>query len=271
MVSFKQFLIVTSLLLSRIAAAPLPTSELSVVAAEVRAIDNFAIESRDLSDHSIVDIQARKTKSKKPKATKPKTGKPKTPKPKTPKTKKPKNPTKPTKPKKPANGAACPMKKPKDPKNPKNPRSLERREGPLKPAKSDQDIGEDMYVLSAKGKVVVTNMSGCTAIFFWDASDIPSVFHIFCGDETDKTWEAIDKVGSKAKAFSIIASDKKRYENAQKEIVGYAENEGWGKLEETKQELYKTDKSGKTVLKFTATAGSRTITEAKYPNPNLDC
>ncbi|KAJ4296814.1 hypothetical protein N0V90_006862 [Kalmusia sp. IMI 367209] len=56
------FLIATSLLLSEIAAAPYPASELSVASAEVRAVNDFAIASRDLNDVSVVDIEVSKDK-----------------------------------------------------------------------------------------------------------------------------------------------------------------------------------------------------------------
>ncbi|KAM3075827.1 hypothetical protein ACMFMG_007952 [Clarireedia jacksonii] len=49
MVSFKKLFFATSLLLSGVAAAPSPAGTLSVAAAEVRAVNDFAIESRDLN------------------------------------------------------------------------------------------------------------------------------------------------------------------------------------------------------------------------------
>lgn len=122
-----------------------------------------------------------------------------------------------------------------------------------------------------EGKVVVTNLTGCITLILWDASDIPTFFHISCGDEVEKTWQAIDKVGSRAKAYSTVASHEGRYKNAQKEIEDHAKSEGWAELEESKEELYITNFSGKMVWKLSATAGNRTITSAEYPKPNPAC
>jgi hypothetical protein len=137
-------------------------------------------------------------------------------------------------------------------------------------ASSPLDISEDTYVLAASGKVIVTEMSGCTAVFLWDEKNHPSVFHILCGDETKKAWVAIDKVQRKAKAFTIVASDQKRYNNAKKEITEYAENEAWPALHEEHFPLYKLDPTNKKWHTFTATAGSRSITTGTMDNPH-DC
>jgi hypothetical protein len=289
MLSLKHLCFITYILLSGVAAAPLPTNELSVAtvdkvlavnyfktksrdlsdgtvveiaAAEIRGTSDFAIESRDLIDASMFDVEVRKVN---PKSTK-KPKKPEPTKPKKPTTTKPKKPTIPKKPKSPkkpntTDGAVCSIKKPG---------GLERREGDLRPAASAENIDEDMFVLAATGKVVVTNLSGCTALFLWDADNKPSVFHMFCGDEIKKSWQAIDEVGRKAVAFSIVASDKDRYKNTREEIVNYAENEGWPTLTEMlveKEEFYEIDRSEATRLKLVATAGSRTIERIAYPNP----
>lgn len=217
MVSDKNFIIGASSILSRAVATPLPEHELSVSAAEVRDIDNWPRNSNVVF---VPNIKAGSVKKQTPEERKPKT----TPKLKT--TPRPKTP--PSKPPTPKTTKATTTKKPKTCKiKPKKPLDLERREGSLKPAKNPQDIDENKYVLSASGTVVVTNLSGCTALFFWDEDSKPSLFHIFCEDESAKTWEAIDKVGRKAVAYSIVASKKIRYDNAKKEIVDYAENEGW--------------------------------------------
>ncbi|KAH6613823.1 hypothetical protein C7974DRAFT_417577 [Boeremia exigua] len=270
MVSVKNIVIAASLLLNGVVAAPVLDREQGAAAVDIRAIDKIPVQSRNLNEAPVAAFGVSKAKDQKAKtpAPKPKTPapKPKTPapKPKTP-APKPKTPQPQPKPKpkpttpQPTKPKTCKLKKP---------RSLERREGPLKPAKSAKDINEDMYVLSATGEVVVTNLSGCTALFLWDDKDRPSVFHIFCGDETAKAWEAIDKVGRAAKAYSIVASKESRYKNTKKEIVNYAENEGWPALKEDIQGLYDLDATSKTVLKLIAKAGSRTITPIRYPNPN---
>lgn len=249
MVNVRFSVILTTLLLERITAAPLSDRTLSIATVEARGVHDLYVGSRNTNGAAVIQVEARKAKDQEPKMPKPQTSKPKTPKPKTPKPPKPSKPT------------TCVVKSTR-------PRGLDRREGSLKAAKSAQDIGEDMYVLSADGRVVVTNLSGCTAIFLWDASNKPSVFHVFCGDETAKAWEAIDKVSSKARAYSIIASRLDRYNNAKKEIVDYAASEGWEPLEEQSETLYKVDKSDKTVLKLTAASGNRHIVRLPYPNPN---
>ena len=243
MVAIKQLLLATSLLLSGVTATGVGfiTSDLGVAAPEVRAVEDFAIKSRDLHDEE--EIVKRVPMPKKTKAKTPKKTKAKTPK----KTK----------------AKACAWK----PKTKKT-RSLVRREGPLVVATSQTDINEDMYVLSASGTSVVTNLSGCTAVFLWDANNVPSIFHIFCGDEKDKSWEAIDKVGSAAKAYSIVASLQARYDVAKKEIVDYAAGEGWTALTEQVERPYRVQK-GK-LVKLTVKSGSRTITRTTYDAP-ADC
>ena len=60
---------------------------------------------------------------------------------------------------------------------------------------------ENEWVLSNQvksgNKVSVVDVTGCSGFFFWDAKNIPSAFHIFCGDETSmaetppSTWATI--------------------------------------------------------------------------------
>ncbi|KAJ8069834.1 hypothetical protein OCU04_000248 [Sclerotinia nivalis] len=63
MVSFKKLFFATSLLLSGVAAAPSPAGTLNVAATEVRAVNDFAIESRDLNT---IDARAKPKKNCRP-------------------------------------------------------------------------------------------------------------------------------------------------------------------------------------------------------------
>jgi hypothetical protein len=204
MVSFNQLFVATSIILSEVVAVPFPVSKQSVAAAEVRAIEKFAIESRSLNDVSVVDISVREIK--------PKTAKPKTTKP---------QPKKPTQPKTAANGAACPTKKPK------GPRDLERR-GPLIPGDHPDNIEENQFIFAGKLKgvseVSVTNLSGCTALFFWDDRNVPYVFHVFCNEEEKKAFEAAGKVGrfmGGDNGVSIVAGSKEKFLHAKAGITRY--------------------------------------------------
>jgi len=271
MVTLKKLFLATSILLSRVAATTFLASDLSVAAIKVCTVGDFAIEPCDLYDSA--EIEKRNPMPKNPKPKKTKASKP--PKktivsnpPNSKSTSAPKSKSIST-PKPTTTNAATLSKAPACALRTKNIRSLERREGPLMPAKSPKDINEDIYVLSAEGKVVVTNLSGCTALFLWDASDKPSVFHIFCEDEVEKTWEAINKVGRKAKAISIVASSLERYNNTKMEIVEYAKAEGWPALHEEDEELYELPPPDK-LYKFIATAGSKTITRVLYPRPDCE-
>ncbi|KAF1948506.1 hypothetical protein CC80DRAFT_584842 [Byssothecium circinans] len=169
MVSVKNLFIAASLLLSGVAAAPFPASTLSVAAAEATAtIDDFAIESRDLNDVSVIDIEVRKDKRK-------------------------------------DLSAVCPTNKP---------HSLERRA--LNKGKDPNNINENQFVpaieLGVGKTAAVINLSGCTALFIWNKNDVPSVFHIFYGNEEKDAKTAIEiaEETSGATAVSIVAAKKKR-------------------------------------------------------------
>lgn len=230
MVSVKQVFIATSLLLSGVAAAPFPTSDLSVTAAEIHAINDYAIESRGLNDNSVVDIEARKSKSN------------------ISKTPKPKKPTKPKGPKTPANGAACPINKPK------GSRDLERR-GAFVRSTDPNNIDENKFILSTGVKsttVTVTDLSGCTALFFWDKNFKPSVFHIFCGEEKVRVPDAAERVGDipggTKNGVTIFAGDKDHYDAAEAAIrlynAGIDESE---RFEVNKNKEDKEDQNGRNI------------------------
>lgn len=162
----------------------------------------------------------------------------------------------------------------------KSARSLKRREGPLRPATSQLDINEDLYVVNAKGKSVVTNLSGCTAIFLWDSNNVPSIFHILCGDETPKTARAMEIVNGNqftTKAYSILANDPLRYNNVKKQIVDYAEGMEATKPKEIPLDLYKVDgsqKNGSDRLRWLTRArtesGSTYVLVDEVVNPNYN-
>jgi hypothetical protein len=183
MVAIKGVLVATFFVVGRVIAVPLPGSELSVVVSEAHGINDIAVESGDLRSVTRATIEARKDK---PKYTTP--------------TKKP---------------AKEPAKKPGKPKTcpPKRPRDLERRY--MEPGKDPQKINEHQFVIS-KASATVWNLSGCTAVFFWSQSKIPSAFHILCGpDEKADAKKAAD-VALNADAdsyFVIVAREDSNREN----------------------------------------------------------
>lgn len=305
MVYIKQIIVITSLLLGGALAAPVPDHGPSVVDSDIRAHDGLALEAHEFNNALVVDIEARQKKTKTPVVTKTKAPKPVA------SSATPKKPTASSAaPKKPTASSAAP--KPSATKTPsasgskitsapstktsaasgtkvassacvrptKSPRSLERREGHLRPTENQMDINEDLYVLNAKGESLVTNLSGCTALVLFDGNNLPSIFHMFCGDETSKTERAMEIVNGNTfttKAYAIIANDQKRYDNAKKEIVQYAKGMEAKEPSEIKQALYKVEgqerdgsERPKWLTRAKVTSGSTTIVVDKYLNPKYN-
>jgi hypothetical protein len=255
MVALKGLLIATFFIVGRVIAVPIPGSELSVTASEARGINDIAIDSRDLRSVTGAAIEAKNNKPKSTTPTKKPTKRPAT---KRPATKRPatKPSTKPaTKPGKPK---SCP---------PKRPRGLERRY--MEVGKDPQKINEHQFVMS-KASVTVWNLSGCTAVFFWNYSKTPSAFHILCGEsEQDDAKKAADlALNADADSyFTIVAASDAKYQIAHAAIEetftkynltikkkGSASEDGNGSIVEVRAEPYEQRKGQRT--KITATKGT---------------
>ncbi|KAH6629786.1 hypothetical protein C7974DRAFT_413546 [Boeremia exigua] len=184
MVSVKRIIVAASLLLSGAVAAPFPSDALSAATVGVGTANLILHESRDLYEASAVEIKAKKDKKVKPTPTK---GKPAKATPSKPKTTPNKDPKKDPK--------ACPIKpgkgKPKD--------SVQRRSGRMTSTKKLDKILENQFVLAMNlngaTSVTVDDLSGCTALFFWDKVFRPSAYHIFCGDEKMNARKAAETIG----------------------------------------------------------------------------
>jgi hypothetical protein len=184
MVSVKRIIIATSLLLSGVVAAPFPGDALSATTVGVSTTNSIVHDPHDLHEASAVEIEARKDKKVKPTPTKGKPAKATPAKLKTtPTTDFRKDPK------------ACPVKPGKG--KPKKP--VQRRSGRMTSTKDFDNILEDKYFLATSLKtatsVTVNDLSGCTALFFWDDTFRPSAYHIFCGDEKTKAKVAAETVG----------------------------------------------------------------------------
>jgi hypothetical protein len=249
------------LVVGRVFAVPLPGSELSVTASEARGIDDIAIDSRDLRKVTGTAIEA---KNNRPKFTTP------TKKPAKKPTKRPaKKPTKRPATKPAMKPSTKPATKPGKLKScpPKRPRGLERRY--MKPAKDPQKVNEHQFVIS-KASVTVWNLSGCTAVFFWNYSKTPSAFHILCGEsEQDDAKKAAD-IALNADAdsyFTIVAASEEKYEIAHAAIEetfkkyeltikkkGSTSEDGNGSIVEVRTDPYEQKKGQRT--RITATKGT---------------
>ena len=213
MVSVKRIIIATSLLLSGVVAAPFPSDALNAATAGVSTTNSVVHEFRDLYEASAVEIEVRKVKKAKPTPTK---GKPAQATPAKPKTTPKKNPKKDPK--------ACPIKAGKG--KPKKP--VQRRSGRMTSTKDFDNILEDKFVLATSLKtatsVKITDLSGCTALFFWDDTFCPSAYHIFCGDEKTKAKLAAETVGELelgTNGVAIVAGNKKKQDDAKAGIEAY--------------------------------------------------
>ena len=217
MVSVKKLLVAASILLSEVTANPLPGSERSITSAEVQSVNAYAIDSRDLNDVSALDIEIPskdkralippKTTVKEPVTTHPDDA---------PVVAKPDAET-------PANNnpaeAAPPVRLGSTPEKPAACRrfatrsELVARAGRLSPASNKNAIDENQYVTANKvggGSASVTNLSGCTALFFYDRSNVPSVYHIMCGQEYELSRDAaemVNEIGKDRNGVKIVSAD----------------------------------------------------------------
>jgi hypothetical protein len=257
MVALKGFLVATFFVVSRGIAVPLPGSDLSVTASEARGISDIAIDSLDLRGVTGATTGVRNNKPKSTTPTKKPTKKP---------AKKPaKRPTKRPTTKPPTKPATMPGKPKSCP--PKRPRGLERRY--MKPGKDPQKVNEHQFVIS-KASVTVWNLSGCTAVFFWNYNKTPSAFHILCGEsERDDAKKAADlALNADADSyFTIVAASEEKYQIAHAAIEetftkykltikkkGSTSEDGNGSIVEVRADPYEQKKGQRT--RITATKGT---------------
>lgn len=85
---------------------------------------------------------------------------------------------------------------------------------------------EDQWVTAVKvksgDKVAVTDVSGCTAVFFWNSANVPSTFHLFCGtDLADGATAAADlaEMGGVTPVHVTIAADGQAKYNSVVEVI----------------------------------------------------
>lgn len=179
MVALKRLFLATFFVAGRVTTAPVPEKGLAVTVAEIRGVSDTAIGFRDPRSVPDSTIGVRKDK---PKSTTP--------------TKKPAKEIEKKPAKKPGKPKSCP---------PKRPRDLERRY--LELGKDPQKNNEHQFVVS-KASATVWNLSGCTAVFFWNFSMTPSAFHILCGsnEEEDGAKAAEIAVSAGADSYFVIVS-----------------------------------------------------------------
>lgn len=282
MVSVKKLLIATSLLLSEAAASPFPASKQSVAAAEARTANDFAIEARDLNDVSVADIEAPSKDKRVVVPLKPVTG-PKVPvHPEVPPVEAPPAGTRPdgegpapgTKP----DGESSPGTKPDENappprlgQEPEKPMCKLSKRGDLYQGSDVNAIQEDQYMMAGRVRndpATVTELSGCTALFFYDSKFRPSVFHVMCGEEKQRGNEAAQKVKNARldtdnKGVRVMASDATRYNNAVEGIKEVLPNI---EVVNPVTDLYDdTPTKGTTTrVKITSTPGSTDVTKGTH-------
>lgn len=110
--------------------------------------------------------------------------------------------------------ASCPLKRSRY-----IPRALEKSQVS---AKTDDTwlLYENQWVTAVKvkagDKVAVTDVSGCAAVFFWNAANIPCTFHLFCGtyleDGATAAADIADMGGVKPVHVTIAANGVETYD-----------------------------------------------------------
>ena len=160
----------------------------------------------------------------------------------------------------------CPIRKPRNLRFMR--RVIERSQ---KAAKTNGawELYENEWITSVKvksgDKVNVVDLSGCSAIYFWDSASIPSVFHIFCGEEavdSAKAAEELSEMGRNPIFVTVGAPSKTKFETIRSAI-----RKEFPDLDETKDfraETYdnKARAAGE-VWQYEATAGTRAVTKRK--------
>jgi hypothetical protein len=117
-----------------------------------------------------------------------------------------------------------------------------------------------MQIQANGGHATVTDLSGCTALFFYMSTTLRRAVHITCGNE-----EADAKIATQAAAgadsVTIGASDQKFYDNAVKGIHAAKAN-----MKINNGRIYDKNKvSNDKAVTFTGSGGSTTISEGTGP------
>lgn len=87
------------------------------------------------------------------------------------------------------------------------------------------ELDENEWVPSANvrnsDKVSAVQLSGCTAVFFWDRDNIQSVYHILCGNEAVDGQSAVYDVSDSCSTIVAvtIAAGKQAYFDTMKSII----------------------------------------------------
>ena len=160
----------------------------------------------------------------------------------------------------------CPIKKPRNLRFMR--RVIDRSQ---KAAKTNGawELYENEWITSVKvksgDKVNVVDLSGCSAIYFWDSASIPSVFHIFCGEEavdSAKAAEELSEMGRNPVFVTVGAPSKTKFETIRSAIR--KEFPDLDEIKDFKAETYdnKARAAGE-VWQYEATAGTRAVTKRK--------
>ena len=118
-------------------------------------------------------------------------------------------------------------------------------------------------------KVSVINVTGCSAVFLWTSANIPSAFHILCGNETPDMQsgaEMIADLGSAAKPVAATIMVNKHRQDLYKKLEA-AIREFFPHLEILpfeKADPYDNDaKAATEAYRFDVVAGTRQVRKSK--------
>ncbi|KAH8719378.1 hypothetical protein GQ44DRAFT_712296 [Phaeosphaeriaceae sp. PMI808] len=148
-------------------------------------------------------------------------------------------------------------------------RSLERRT--FTGAASDpNNILENTYIMGPNYKskgytsATVSNLSGCTALYIWDKDFIPSVFHIFCGQERadgKAAGEMVEELGSQwwAGGAGISSSTPTRLKAVKDGL-----KEAIPDIKIINEEIYTRGKGNMARTKVTVAKNSNVFNEVNY-------
>jgi hypothetical protein len=129
------------------------------------------------------------------------------------------------------------------------------------------ELDENQWVTSvkvkSKDKVSAVQLTGCTAVFFWDVNNIPSAWHIFCGNEaTDgkSAAEAEEDMGLHPVSVTIVAEKQGNYNELEKAIKAVLPN-----LENAFEPIIydMKDLNGDQAFRYDAIAGTKEVTQTK--------
>lgn len=193
MVSFKKLFLATSLLLSAVAADSAPAADrtLNVATAELRAVNDFAIEARNVNNEKRFAQQPKQAKQQAKQQPKP---------------------------------APPPPKK-------KNCRRTKRDSLASKVLNAGHDANsvketeyvDAMQIKNNGGHATVTDLSGCTALFFYMGNTLRRAVHVTCGNE-EADAKTATQAAAGADSVTIGASSKAFHDNAVKGIHAASKN-----------------------------------------------